>query len=88
MKTAIYYQIIEATDENSAYYLAKSSHRARTDTLECQVYAACQDAIVQARNGRVEFARAIAGIVGQLPTDHSAILCNAEVVNLMQSAIA
>lgn len=88
MTTAIYYQIIEATDDDSAYYLAKGSHRARTNTLESQVYAACQDAILQARNGRIEFAHAIADIISQLPADHYAIRCNAEVVNLMQSTIA
>ena len=88
MTNAIYYQIIEATDEDSAYYLAKGSHRARTHTLESQVYAACQDAILQARNGRTEFARAIAGIVSQLPADHYAIRCNAEAISIMQSAIA
>lgn len=88
MTTAIYYQIAEATDDDSAYYLASRSHRARTNTLESQVYAACADAITQARLGRIEFARTIAGIVSQLPTDHYAIRCNAEAVNLMQSAIA
>ena len=88
MTTAIYYQIAEATDEDSAYYLAKGSHRARTNTLESQVYAACADAITQARLGRIEFARAIAGIIGQLPADHYAIRCNSEAVSLMQSAIA
>jgi len=64
---SIYQQLVGATDEDSAYYFARQTHRSRNDVPACQVFAAVSDAIAQYRNGRIEFARTLAGIIETFP---------------------
>jgi hypothetical protein len=75
METSIYHLLAEATDADTAYYLAPSTHRRRTAVLECQIHAAVSDAIVQFRNGRVEFARTLADIIESLPMSDGVRRC-------------
>jgi hypothetical protein len=79
----IYQMIEQATDADTAYYLARNTHRRRNDTIETQIYAAIGDATTQHRNGRTDLARTIAGIIANYPmSDFTAAVTENERRNL------
>jgi len=64
--TSLYDQIEARYDQ--AIYHARQAHRHRTSVMECQITAALGDAIMQARNGRKDFARIVLEIVEDVAT--------------------